>query len=280
MIVCLNNATIGAASLEGFLEAASVSGFQAVEIGLEAARAYADQTSIAGLKNLFVERDLIVGSGGLPVDWRGPEDTFAAEMEVLPQWIDLCRTLDISRLCTWIPPRWDMPYADVFALARDRLGAVADLLSSGDIRLGLEFVAPQGNFAGCQYKFVTTLAELLDLIEAMGRDNVGVLLDSYHAYVGETSVSELTALDPSLIVQVHLNDAYPGVPRQELEDLKRLLPGEGAIPLLPMLRALERIGYDWTVSVETFNEELKALGPVSAAKRAKSALDGLLAMLC
>lgn len=279
MIPCLNNATIGAASFDAFLQAASTAGFGAVEAGLGNLEEYVRASSAAALVQELRDRGLKLGSGGVPVNWQGTEEQFRADMDALPGRLELCRQVGLDRLCTWVPPRWGLPYSEAFAFCRDRLGAVADALAESGIRFGLEFVGPQGNFLDRPYKFVATLSEMMHFIDKLGRDNLGLLLDSYHLYVGEATLTELASLPESRIVQFHINDAYPGVPRAQLEDLKRLLPGQGAIPLVPMLRALQATGYDWTVSIETFSDEVKALGPVKAATTAKVALDSLLAVL-
>ena len=279
MIACLNNATSGAASFEGFVQAAYVAGFPAIEAGLGDMSHYAEVHGLDGLRRLLGERQLQIGSTSLPVDWRGDEAKFRSQLEALPESMQLCQALGITRMCTWVPPRWDVRYDEAFAFARERFAAIADAIAPYSMRLGLEFVGPQGGFARQKYKFTTTLAEMLHLIAAIGRDNVGLLLDSYHLYASGATLAEISSLPGRLVVQMHVNDAYVGVPAAELEDLKRLLPGEGAIPLVPMLRALASTGYDWTVSVETFSVDLKALGPVEAARAAKAAIDSVLAVL-
>jgi len=279
MIPCLNNATIGAASFEGFLQAASVAGFGAVEVGVGQMTEYAQVHSLVGLRQAFDGRGLVPGSAGVPVNWQGPDEQFQADLAALPAKLDLCREVGLTRLQTWVPPRWNGTYQEAAGFCAERLGATADVLDRWGMRFGLEFVAPQGNFVERPFKFISTMPEMLHFIDQLGRENVGLLVDTYHLYVGESTAADLAALPPDMIVQFHINDAYPGVPRPQLEDLKRLLPGQGAIPLVPLLLALRSTGYAWTVSVETFSEEVKALGPVAAARKAKAALDSLLAVL-
>jgi len=276
MIPCLNNATSGAASFEGFLQAAYVAGFGAVEVGIGQMQEYAGAHGVGALRQAFDSRGLALGSGGVPVNWQGAEDQFRADLAALPARLDLCREVGLSRLCTWVPPRWNVPYAEAAAFCRERLGTIADTLGRWDVRFGLEFVGPQDGFIGRPYKFINSLPEMMHFIDQLGVDNVGMLVDAYHLYVGESTPADLAAVPAKRIVQFHINDAYPGVPRPELKDLKRLLPGQGTIPLVPMLLALRSTGYDWTVSIETFSDELKALGPAAAARKAKAALDGLL----
>lgn len=279
MIPCLNNATSGAASFEGFLQAAQVAGFGAVEVGVAQMQEYAQAHSAGVLRQAFDARGLVPGSGGLPVNWQGAEEQYQSDLAALPARLDLCREVGLTRLCTWVSPRWNVPYAQATAFCTERLGPVADTLARWDMLFGLEFVGPQDNCIDRPFKFINSLPEMMHFIDKLGRDNVGMLVDAYHLYVGESSPADLAAVPAKRIVQFHINDAYPGIPRPQLKDLKRLLPGEGTIPLVPMLLALRETGYDWTVSIETFSDAVKALGPVAAAKKAKAALDGLLGAL-
>jgi hypothetical protein len=57
----------------------------------------------------------------------------------------------------------------------------------------------------------------------------------------------------------------PGTPYAPM--FGRLLPGEGELPLVPLLRDLFRREPGLTVGVEVFSEELKALPPKEAAAR-------------
>ena len=279
MITCLNNATTRAKGLAQFLQVAHAAGFEAVEVGFSELESEACQGSAEGLQQELARLGLRLASAGLPVRWQGSEAELAADMSELGHKLELGRRLGLDRVCTWIPPRWDRPYAEVLAFCRERLAAIADALGQYGYRLGLEFVAPQGNFLERPYKFVSTLAEAMHLIGRIGRPNVGLLLDSYHLFVAGAREDEISSLPRELIVHLHVNDALPCVPREELEDLRRLLPGKGAIPLVPMLRAVMKTGYDGAISVETFSEELWALGPEGAAQQAKQALDAILAAL-
>ncbi len=64
----------------------------------------------------------------------------------------------------------------------------------------------------------------------------------------------IDALDPKLIQVFHINDAED-LPREQLEDRHRLLPGLGILPLREIAAAFKRIGYDKVASVEIFRPE-------------------------
>jgi len=275
MIPCLNNATIRAPDLETFLDAASQAGFRAMELTIDWAREYAEAHSMEALQALLEEKGLQAASFGLPIEWRRDEDTWRADLAELSAVCAFAAQLGFTRAVTWMPARLDLPYPEAVKWVAERLRPAVDICAEHGILLGLEYVAPQGGFPGA-FKFITTMGELWDLLEAIDRPNVGVLLDSYHWHVGQSDPADLEGLAAERIAQVHLNDADPTVPREELRDLERLLPGEGCIDLEGFLRAVKATGYDDTVSVETFDQSLVALGPFEAARRAKSALDRVL----
>ena len=64
---------------------------------------------------------------------------------------------------------------------------------------------------------------------------------------------------------VHFDDS-PKLPPEEIRDNQRLLPGEGVIDLTGFLRALQKIGYEDSLSVEVFGRGLKEMVPGDAAR--------------
>ena len=278
MIPCLNNATIRAPSLEVFLDAASQAGFAAVELAISWAREYAEVHSVDALRALLEAKGLSPASFSLPIEWRKDEVVWKADLDKLSAICGFGAQLGLTRAVTWMPARLDMGYQEAVKWAADRLRPAVDICAEYDILLGLEYVAPQVSFPGA-HKFITTMGELWDLWEVISRPNVGVLLDSYHWHVGLSDPADLIKLPAERIAQVHVNDADPAVPREELKDLERLLPGEGCIDLAGFLQTVKSTGYDDTVSVETFDRSLVARGPFEAARRAKVALDDVLSQI-
>jgi 2-keto-myo-inositol isomerase len=53
------------------------------------------------------------------------------------------------------------------------------------------------------------------------------------------------------LLVVHLNDAED-LPKPQLTDAHRLYPGEGVVPVVPILGALRERGFDGVASVEIF----------------------------
>ena len=99
---------------------------------------------------------------------------------------------------------------------------------------------------------------MMELCEAIGTGNVGLLLDSWHWYTSHGTVEELARLANKDIVHVHVNDAPAGVEVDQQVDNRRKLPvTTGVIDLKGFINALVKIGYDGPVECEPFDQELR-----------------------
>jgi sugar phosphate isomerase/epimerase len=81
------------------------------------------------------------------------------------------------------------------------------------------------------------------------------------------------------VLGIQLDDA-PAAPEPDLPTAslhERRLPGEGELPLGGLLEALRAAGAVAPIGVEVFSDELHALGPVPAGRRAGEAVRRLLA---
>ena len=108
------------------------------------------------------------------------------------------------------------------------------------------------------------------------RENLGLVIDSFHFYAGGSTLEMIDALDPKLIQIFHINDAED-LPRNQLEDRHRLLPGLGILPLREIVSAFRRIGYDKVASVEIFRPEYWERDPFELARDAHAATERVLA---
>jgi sugar phosphate isomerase/epimerase len=117
----------------------------------------------------------------------------------------------------------------------------------------------------------------LELIAAIDRPNVGLLLDCFHWYTSRGTLGQLEGLSAAQVVYVHVNDAPAGVDVDEQLDDVRLLPGaSGMIELVGFLRALDRIGYDGPVAVEPFDAALARVPPAERVRLAAESLHSAL----
>jgi sugar phosphate isomerase/epimerase len=150
----------------------------------------------------------------------------------------------------------------------DRIQHIAALAEPYGLTVVLEFVGlhiPDAPPNTCH-----DLRATLDLLARVGRENVGVLLDSYHWYLSGGTVAEVAAIPPGTPLFVHINDA-PAGDVATLTDAMRVLPGEGLIDLDGFLGTIAARGYEGPVSIELFSERLRAMETAEAARLAYDA---------
>jgi sugar phosphate isomerase/epimerase len=102
------------------------------------------------------------------------------------------------------------------------------------------------------------------------RPNGGVLVDAWHYFRSGADRAALAGVPGDRVLAVQLDDAptapEPDLPRASLHD--RRLPGEGELDLGALLDVLRSVGSVAPIGVEVFSDELHALAPSKAARRA------------
>ncbi len=118
--------------------------------------------------------------------------------------------------------------------AVESLREAADYAGERGVRLAIE---PLNRF---ETDLVNTVEQGLDLCDRIGRANVGLLLDTFHMNIEEKSFTEAmtSAGDRLFHMQVAEND--------------RGTPGSGHVPWDEVFRALDAVGYNGSVVIESF----------------------------
>lgn len=127
------------------------------------------------------------------------------------------------------------------------LNDLADTAEEYGVKLAYEFVG----YPNCS---VNTFGQTYDIVKAVDRESVGMVLDCFHFHAMNSKIEDLKKADASKIFIFHIDDSED-LPVGALRDDKRLWPGEGAINLDLILKTLKAIGYSEMVSVELFRPE-------------------------
>src|SRR6185369_559581 len=127
------------------------------------------------------------------------------------------------------------------------LNELADIAEPYGIKIGFEFLGEAGNS-------VQTLDLGSKIVNLVGRESVGNVIDTYHFYAGGSSYEAIDELDPKKLFIFHINGAED-LPKDQLNDSKRLYPGEGILPIKEIKEHLDKIGYNGPASVEIFRPE-------------------------
>ncbi|KAA5543280.1 sugar phosphate isomerase/epimerase [Roseiconus nitratireducens] len=220
------------------------------------------------------EENLVWGSSGLPVDFRKDKLTYRNGLNDLPQLAKALQRAGVTRMGTWIMPGHDeLTYIDNLKQHTERLRACAKILKDHGLRLGLEYVGTPSLRSNLRYPFVHNMHETAELHEAIGEDNVGFILDSWHWHTAGESADDIRGLKAEQIVGCDLNDAPAGIELNQLKDNERELPmATGVIDTKSFLQALVEIGYDGPLRAEPFNKQLNQLDNDAACAATSKAL--------
>ena len=158
--------------------------------------------------------------------------------------------------------------SNVIDESRNVLTELSTIAAKHNVALAFEFLGQPD----CS---VQTLSLANEIVNQVDRSNIGLVIDSFHFYAGGSTLEMIEALDPKLIQIFHINDAED-LPRDQLEDRHRLLPGLGILPLREMISTFQRIGYDKVASVEIFRPEYWGRDPFELARDARAATQRVL----
>ena len=272
--ICLNPGTIAVkADQRRLMDLAYRHGFEAM-IPMPGDLAKMDSSALKSFLEEMKEKNLSWGSAGLPVQFRASEQEFRKGLNELPKAAKAMEKAGATRMGTWImPTHKDLTYLENFHQHKARLKAMANILGHHGISLGLEYVGPKTLMSRDKFAFIRTMKEAKALIHAIGEDNVGLVLDSFHWYCAGDSKADLLTLDNSDIVTVDLNDARKGFSAAEQIDGKRELPAAtGVIDIKSFLEALVQIGYDGPVRAEPFNQPVRDMEDEEAVKATFAAM--------
>jgi 4-hydroxyphenylpyruvate dioxygenase len=105
-----------------------------------------------------------------------------------------------------------------------------------------------------------------EVVRRANHPAVGLVLDSFHIFARKTDLKPIRAIPGDRIFLVQLADA----PLLDMDVLSwsrhfRCLPGQGDLPLLDFMEALQTTGYDGDLSLEIFNDQFRAGSPRSVA---------------
>jgi sugar phosphate isomerase/epimerase len=268
------------ASFQESLELAVKHGFE----GLDPDPNYFASLGEEGLKRLrddLQAKNLKLGAAGLPVEFRKDEATFNDGLKKLPATADVLKRAGVWRVSTWVVPcSNDLTYPQNFRQHAYRLRQCAQILADRGQKLGLEYVAPRTLWRSQRHPFLHSLSEMKELIVAIGTNNLGIQLDSWHWFNAEETGNDLLTLRGSDVLTVDLNDAPSGLSLDQYQDDHRELPvATGVIPVKEFLGSLVQIGYGGPIQAEPFNAALRAMPLEQACDRASAAMTRAFSLL-
>ena len=142
----------------------------------------------------------------------------------------------------------------------ERFRQVCKVAADYRVRMALEFAGVAAE--------VKDLRSARDLIIAAACPNGGLLIDTFHFFLGGSKVTDFERVAPGEVFLVHVSDAMNLPPEMlRIPGDNRTFPGEGIIDFAPIFKELNRLEYDGTISLEIWNRQFHRSDPAEVVKR-------------
>ncbi len=108
-------------------------------------------------------------------------------------------------------------------------------------------------------KHVNDYRDSWEIVRRADHPAVGLVLDTFHIFARNTDLKQIGSIPRDRIFLVQVADA----PKLDMDILQwsrhfRNLPGQGDLPLLDFMTALQTTGFDGLLSLEIFNDQFRA----------------------
>ncbi len=146
------------------------------------------------------------------------------------------------------------------------LAELADLAALRGYRIGFEALA--------WGRHVHDWMQAWDLVRRADRPNLGVVLDSFHAFARKNPIAPMAEIPGDKIALVQVADA-PGIlmDHMSLSRHHRCFPGQGDWPIVDFLEVAIGTGYKGPISLEIFNDQFRGAPAPAIARDGMRALE-------
>ncbi len=275
LVLCA--ATIPDAGFRERVEAAAASGFAAISLwGRDYRRGQQEGLSDTDMRALLDDNGLVVaeldgvgqwlpGAAGMapPVEGDEASSFFAFSEQDLYGIAEAVGARSINAVEVYGTHYEPEQAADAFA-------ALCDRAAEHGVLVHLEYLPWSG---------IPNPHVAWEIVRLADRPNGGVLVDSWHHFRSGSDDDALRAIPPARIVATQLNDAPTQAEPDPVDEVlhRRLVPGEGDIDLVGLVRLLDAQGVTAPIGVEVMSDALGRLAAKEAARRCAEATRAVLA---
>lgn len=263
-----------------YITASVLSGVPAMKVARHPFEARVAAVAAAGLRGLSLYVDdyvHLLDQGHTPAGLRSIADGYGVavcEIEVLRRWDlegedaepylacerrmhEIAETFGSRRMAVVLQvDPGETPSLDRLA---ERFAALCDRAARYGLVVTIEPV---------KLSYLATPDMAVELLATAGRTNSGIILDTFHFFRSGLGVTDLDRVPASMIEAIHLSDADAEPWPSYLEEVsdRRRLPGEGALDLAGLLRALDVAGVEAEIGIEVKNLALRSQPPGEIAR--------------
>ena len=204
------------------------------------------ELSLRDMRSMLGDNGLVLWDVDAVVAWVGPDDPG-------PPYLEECPEAELFEIASELSAR----FVNVLLHGREKapVDAAAAVLSDVCERAATFGLRVHTEFS--RNRVVRDILAAAEVIRATGRDDAGLVVDAWHVHFGPGSFADLAEIPGALVTGVQINDV-PSKPPDDLDFAtrhQRVVPGEGALDLVGMLRTLRRIECRAPLTVEVFEAE-------------------------
>ena len=256
------------ADLPTDIQVAAVAGFDYLEIWAAKLRQFLKDHSAADVKKLCDQAGIkALSINSIEHITFRDADAYARIKSECEELCSIAASIDCPYVVV-VPGKLPAPAATFVEIIDESIKVLielSDIAARHNVALAFEFLGQ----IDCS---VQTLDLADEIVRRVNRNNLGLVIDSFHFYTGGSTIDMIDALNAQRLFIFHIDDSED-LPREQLTDAHRLLPGLGILPLKEIVAAFRRIGYDNVASVEIFRPEYWERDPFELAREAKRAVE-------
>lgn len=233
--ICLNASTIRPTPLTDKIRVAAEAGYDAIEPWIDDLEKYeAAGGSLNELAKEIADRGMYVPNiiglwGCMPAT----QEEFDASLAATRERMRRCAAIGSKHVAA-IPapdnPNFDLKWATYVYKTLLEIGR-----KDYNLIVAFEFVG----FMKGIYRFGQAAGVAIDTDDP----DACLIMDTFHLYRGGSGFNNVKKVRGDLFANFHFNDLPDNPPREQLGDEHRIYPGDGMLPLKPLLKDLVTIGY-------------------------------------
>lgn len=267
MTLSIHQNTSRAAGYRKSLEGWAKAGIRFVEITDVMLDEFLKTDTVSAAKRVLTDLGLtpVSAAAVLPDIWI-PGEARVASLDTWKRRCDQFSTIGLQKIyCPSITNR--RVTADDFKATPACIREAGDIARQFNLTAMIEFARTSTH--------LSTLRSTLTVIREAAHSNVRPMLDFFHFWSGMSKFEDLDMIRSGEIAHVHFQDILD-TPRELMDNNGRVIPGDGAAPVVAILRKLAEKAYSGPLSVELFLMELQQGDPYDVGTRIRQKCEAVM----
>ena len=267
MQLCIHTNTSSAAGYRGALEGWARAGIQYVELNARLIDDFLQNDTLGGAAKVLADNGLTAVHGTAAVQGLiVPNPDQADAIERLKPRLEMFATLGVKKAYTTSFGGRKLT-TDEYKIVVDTMRRGGETAKAFDMMMSVEFVRSS--------LYMSTLITGLELTREAAHPNLGLMFDFYHFWSGLNRLEDMDEIRDGEIQHVHFQDV-PDMPREMLDNVTRIIPGDGVAPIVATLGKLADKGYAGPLSVELFLPQFVEGDPYAVASEIREKCEAVM----